>query len=678
VYSGTQNICTLRECTCVYTRVECFCTPDSSFQESFQFRDDSRKLEHLFIANCSRLVFPTQAISAASQLTKIYIQAVKQVEFQPESISVFGLRLLNISHADNVVFHQEALKSFNTDSPTVAVSVQHTHKVVIKPKSFASITSLTLAHIPDLHIEPMALKLKIPTQEPTITIHFRNISTSSVASSAFSSSFRSILIEDSVVDRIETNAFSGILINSITLRNLNINRIERSAFSDQSGIGLLEIANCNISALARKAIVAGISRLRLTGSIIQSISKYGSINATVANVLIANNTFRTLGEESLNLISWNTVEMIDNQIEFLEEGAINAIHSPMDKLDSKFRFAGNSVKFANRNSLVTQLAHEVVVEVDENRFHHECDCNQELYIYTLTGHSGLSSPFQDLSRQFLNSSLCRVGGRAGSCFPAPFVWMQDYEDTICLAETVPDCTLVAVGEGGETALEGEEQGENAFYQDFLLLFQVRTTKGILLFLLFCVLSSVVILTICVGSIWVHRLYKRARLVRDNLSGSFQFNSGGCEEKQILYGSSDHTTMADDEPQYAEIAEIHHSPPGGDHSSSDNVSELEGTTLTDVTTLPKSTTTTLPSMENSTLPLLRGAGERDNLLQQTRQSIRVSMSETSLTDEIMMALRDKLNDPSLYCTVLDAKAGSTSVPQEDLYCSPLYVDPNQLK
>ena len=53
------------------------------------------------------------------------------------------------------------------------------------------------------------------------------------------------------------------------------------------------------------------------------------------------------------------------------------------------------------------------------------------------------------------------------------------QDTICLAETAPDCTLQAAG-GGETALEGEsgaEHGVNAFYQDFLLLFQVWVKLG---------------------------------------------------------------------------------------------------------------------------------------------------------------------------------------------------------
>ena len=149
---------------------------------------------------------------------------------------------------------------------------------------------------------------------------------------------------------------------------------------------------------------------------------------------------------------------------------------------------------------------------------------------------------------------------------------------------------------------------------------------------------------------------------------------------------------DDEPQYAEIADIH-PPPRGMESMLDleteNISDL-----TDVTTLPKSTTTTLPSLETSTLPLrrdgMRNDEERDKLLEGGRDSIRMSMSETSLTDEIMMALRERLNDPSMYCTVLDAKGGgfnSSFKPaptglqdkpqEEELYCAPIYCDPNQL-
>lgn len=65
-----------------------------------------------------------------------------------------------------------------------------------------------------------------------------------------------------------------------------------------------------------------------------------------------------------------------------------------------------------------------------------------------------------------------------------------------------------------------------------------------------------------------------------------------------------------------------------------------------------------------------------------QMSRLSMSETSLTDEIMMALRDKLNDPNLYMSVIDAKTSSptyeASRKEEDLYCAPLYSDPLQLK
>ena len=62
-----------------------------------------------------------------------------------------------------------------------------------------------------------------------------------------------------------------------------------------------------------------------------------------------------------------------------------------------------------------------------------------------------------------------------------------------------------------------------------------------------------------------RLCRRAKLARENLSGSFQFSGSGGEDKQILYGS-DQTTcpslgLEPEEPQYAEIAEIQPGPSG---------------------------------------------------------------------------------------------------------------------
>jgi len=45
---------------------------------------------------------------------------------------------------------------------------------------------------------------------------------------------------------------------------------------------------------------------------------------------------------------------------------------------------------------------------------------------------------------------------------------------------------------------------------------------------------------------------------------------------------------------------------------------------------------------------------------------------------MLALRDKLADPSLYMAVLDAKVVDKDVKEEDLYCAPLYSDPLQLQ
>ena len=197
-----------------------------------------------------------------------------------------------------------------------------------------------------------------------------------------------------------------------------------------------------------------------------------------------------------------------------------------------------------------------------------------------------------------------------------------------------------------------------------------------------------------------RLCKRAKMVRrDNLSGSFQFNSGE-DKQQILYGSDQTTchSLQDEEPAYAEIAEVHPPPKHLDNGTLPN--GFPTLPIFESTTLVTNVGSTLPSLHSRTLPptvstgTLPNKSETDDTNNQTESTSllsdsnlenteisRLSMSETSLTDEIMLALRDKLNDPNLYMSVADAKLCPTYETamrkEEDLYCSPLYSDPLQI-
>ena len=84
-------------------------------------------------------------------------------------------------------------------------------------------------------------------------------------------------------------------------------------------------------------------------------------------------------------------------------------------------------------------------------------------------------------------------------------------------------------------------------------------------------------------------------MRDNLSGSFQFNSGE-DKQQILYGSDQTTcpslgSREEEEPHYAEIAEVH----AEVHKQLDT-----GTLPNPFTTLPMFESTTLVTNVGSTL------------------------------------------------------------------------------
>lgn len=408
-------------------------------QESFSFFVKSRNFHHLKVTKCPKLMLLPDAVSSESSIRTFEIRDVGQVELHGEAISVTSLQELNIENSGLVTFHQHALVAAMAQAQSVSVNVINSLKTVIKPKAFAGLRSFRALNVVELVLEHNAFKLKVPTEEPTINLQFVNISSPSLSPNVFPSSFNSITIKNSRIDNVNAKAFSGLFMNNITFDDVSINRINREAFSDNTIIGSLTFFRCNISSLSQKSVISGISHFTLDSSEIQSISKHGAINATVATVTISNNRFRTLGQESFQFISWDTVSINNNTFDFLEEGSLNAIKSPNEDLKSSFTFTDNLIAKANMRSLLTQIPAHVSAHVAGNRLGHACDCKVEQYVRSITGHSALSSPWVALSALLTNTSRCRLAAHEAACWPAAAPWapLHSYLATLCVPGQQP-------------------------------------------------------------------------------------------------------------------------------------------------------------------------------------------------------------------------------------------------
>merc|ERR1719348_2536618 len=165
------------------------------------------------------------------------------------------------------------------------------------------------------------------------------------------------------------------------------------------------------------------------------------------------------------------------------------------------------------------------MNVFNNTLAHRCDCELNKYIRSITGQNDLSSPFFELAPFLRNTSSCKVSKRDRPCFKSKFTSINNYLSHDICDKSKPDLPLCArppdeevsfvpISEKDDILLNNDTNYLVKLYEEFLLLFQVKTTKGILLFLLFCVLTSIITLSICVGIIWIHRLCRQAKLVRE--------------------------------------------------------------------------------------------------------------------------------------------------------------------
>ena len=415
-----------------------------------------------------------------------------------EAVSVTALREFNVSNCESVTFQPQALRPGIEDSPVVQLVLRDIERTVVRGRAFASLRSFSATNIVKLVLEQHAFQLRVSTDLPTITIKVVNATLPSLLSSAFPSSFKSISFKHGRIENIATNAFSGQQINSIRFHGTTIKKIERGAFSNNAAIALLHFDKCNISSLSRKSIVAGVSAFHLTNSEIKSIAKKGAIAATVASVKIEHNRFKTLSTEAFQLKFWDNVIINNNTFDFVETGAINGIEAPSEDLPTSFTFTDNRIIDTNMRSLITQIPHSVNVTVHGNSFGKKCDCNMRLYINSICGSTELSNPFVDLSAALNQTSSCRVTSRARPCFEEASLLnghasasLSSYHEKFCESRPLPPCVLLT-GEEEEDVVRvrGEDLDMATFYDEFVLLFQVKTIEGIL-FLLIIIISNII-------------------------------------------------------------------------------------------------------------------------------------------------------------------------------------------
>ena len=229
-----------------------------------------------------------------------------------------------------------------------------------------------------------------------------------------------------------------------------------------------------------------------------------------ASVRIEHNIFKIFATESFQFVALDEVTISNNTFNFVEEGAIYAIKEPSEDSEASFTFTNNNIVDANQKSLVTQIPASVSLAVSNNSFRKKCDCSMDTYIKYISGSgsgfSAQSNTFADLTAALLNTSSCRLKSGESQCFSsAAFSPLAAYQEVLCQGGSKPACAKKQEEEQDDVVMVVDNSDNMAsFEEQFIMLFQVKTTKGILLFLLFCVLSSVATVTICVAAIWVHR------------------------------------------------------------------------------------------------------------------------------------------------------------------------------
>ena len=542
---------------------------------------------------------------------KISVTKASTLEFAEKSTTIYlnnGTVHFSINNVGHLRIQSRAVSA---SSGNFVLKVDDTVGVDINGQAFDVMTSALLTNIGQLNLAPAAFKPNAPLnfQQPTTTLDFANIeSIPGLPMEAFSSA-QSIHFSHCKITDIESTAFSGMSVNTVTFEATQIERIHSSAFPNQNVVENLSFVNCTIFSISEKAVTSAISTLRLLHTNFSSIS-HEAFHVTVATVEIRGCYFKTLVHKSFVFRSWNEVHFQSNIFSYLDDDSLMGIEEPNSP--SSFYFMDNLIQFANKNGLkVDENASKNITQ--GNIFKKECQCDYDKYLMDVSGETDFKNPSQ-WTVTLLNTSLCQVPSYAQGCFEESQVLVSDYSFKMCSMMASTDCSYESPWEILQEHLEE------------------KIDKGILLVVLMFVLCS----TLIVGIITLFRWIIYTIQVRkfDHHKDNWSFTK--IEEQQKL-------------KENEEAIELEDSPSPTQHYES-----LALTANTEVNTPPD-----LKAKNEETEPLLEA--KLPEVATEGAPPV-----QTTFYDEMICLLQEKLEDPENYATVVDDKEMTTNA---TLYMDP---------
>lgn len=511
--------------------------------------------------------------------------------------------------------------------------------------------------------------------------------------------------------QIQPNATSALRIVQLNIRGSRIGSIAADAFSEFTHLDSLEMRSTAVDEIAGRAFASAASSFTLENCRIRRMNQT-ALSMPAARVTLRSNEIDVLSTGALYLREWNELLIENNTVALVERHAFYNIGEPKLLPAASTTTAGRNVRFIIRGNVFQQVqkgafiisAQVPQLKLENNYFQQDCDCQMAGWAGQLTqitrriesiSTTTTSFAFVDhqvdvpdalwLGSSLFNSSLCWLDRAATEClqFPEPqFLSMNNYTDEFCSTHLreIETSYCVATKRSAYTTNTVDFQGVDGGSGIRLVGFSSR--QDLVMIIVLGVFCAFVLLAVCLGLVVARFRSKSSQVRRGHkvVSGEERVTCSplipaAAAEKQlgsgvVSSGSISRLSVKDYRNYLEELGPIYSEPldPPLDGSGCHLLPQKQQSLIPPavpampVQWTPKSCSKTEDANNKRTID--RGTQTlEDTKMSESKDSIASSVQigeppsslALEFTEDVMAALRDKMDVSPLYSEVKDSIA-----------------------